>query len=96
MNIFVFESGIMGLLGGLIGVILGAAGSYILSVIIPGLLKFGGPGKSGFSIGAVTPVFDLTTIAVIVIVSAVIGIVAGSIPAYKASRLEPVKVLRNE
>jgi len=98
MNIFVFESGIMGLLGGLIGVVLGAGGSYVLSLIIPSLLKFGGPGAggSGFSIGAATPVFDPTTIVIIVIVSAVIGIIAGSIPAYKASRVEPVKVLRNE
>ncbi|MEM4087883.1 MAG: FtsX-like permease family protein [Conexivisphaerales archaeon] len=94
MNIFMLESGIMGLLGGFIGVILGAGGSYVLSLIIPRFLNFGG--ESGFSIGYAMPVFDLSTMVIIVIISALIGIIAGSIPAYKASRVEPVRVLRNE
>ncbi|MGC8661148.1 MAG: ABC transporter permease [Nitrososphaeria archaeon] len=95
MNIFIFESGTMGLLGGLIGVVLGAAGAYVLSLIIPSFLNFRG-GQTGFSIGSAMPVFNPTTIIAIIIVSAFIGIIAGSIPAYKASRVEPVKVLRNE
>ncbi|MCL4344267.1 MAG: ABC transporter permease [Nitrososphaerota archaeon] len=94
MNIFMLESGIMGLVGGLIGVTLGAVGSYALSLIIPRFLNFGG--QSGFSIGYAMPVFDPSTIAIVVVISAIIGIIAGSIPAYKASRVEPVRVLRNE
>ncbi len=96
MNIFMFESGIMGLIGGIIGTAIGVGGSYALAAVMPRFLNFGGGSSSGFSLGYAMPVFSPVTIGAIIIISAVIGIIAGSIPAYKASRVEPVKVLRNE
>ena len=96
MNIFMFESGIMGLLGGILGAVAGVVGSYALAAIMPMFMRFGGGQSSGFSMGYVAPAFSPVAILSIIIVSALIGVLAGSIPAYRASRVEPVKVLRNE
>ena len=77
----VAEAGVIGLLGGLIGLGLGAA----VVVLVNG---------AGRSSGTV--LFDLTaqTAAFAVGFSTILGMVAGIIPAWTAARLDPVSALR--
>ena len=79
----VAEAGVIGLLGGLIGLGLGAAVVVLVN-------------KAGRSSGTV--LFDLTaqTAAFAVGFSTILGMVAGIIPAWTAARLDPVSALRYE
>ena len=79
----VAEAGVIGLLGGLIGLGLGAAGVVLVN-------------EAGRSSGTV--LFDLTaqTAAFAVGFSTILGMVAGIIPALTAARLDPVSALRYE
>jgi len=85
-RIFVIESGLLGLLGGVIGIVVGfiaafgiseiglrtAFGSRIIAVVTPELLLFAG----GFSL--------------------FVGMISGLFPANRAAKLEPVEALRYE
>ena len=79
----VAEAGVIGLLGGLIGLGLGAAVVVLVN-------------EAGRSNGTV--LFDLTpqTAAFAVGFSTILGMVAGIIPAWTAARLDPVSALRYE
>jgi len=79
----VAEAGVIGLLGGLIGLGLGAAVVVLVD-------------EAGRSSGTV--LFDLTaqTAAFAVGFSTILGMVAGIIPAWTAARLDPVSALRYE
>ena len=79
----VAEAGAIGLLGGLIGLGLGAAVVVLVN-------------EAGRSSGTV--LFDLTaqTAAFAVGFSTILGMVAGIIPAWTAARLDPVSALRYE
>jgi putative ABC transport system permease protein len=83
LTIFLFESGLLGLVGGIIGVVLGCCwdtcGSYRLSgyrwgidtsFILPGLI-----------LGSLLFAF-------------LVGVLAGTVPAYNASKMSPVDALR--
>lgn len=77
----VAEAGVIGLLGGLIGLGLGA----LVVVLVNELTRAGG-----------TVLFDLTptTAAFAVGFSTILGMLAGIIPAWSAARLDPVAALR--
>ncbi len=81
---FLFESILVTLLGGVIGIILGA----LVSGGIAGVAAFLGY-KWGF-------VITIPSILMGVIVSGLVGTIFGWFPARKASRLEPVDALRYE
>jgi putative ABC transport system permease protein len=86
--IFIFNSAIIGLIGGLIGVILGGIMSYFL----PSLLSSGIP----FVRGNLLTVVSLNSVFMALGVSVGVGIIAGIVPAYQASKLKPVDALRFE
>jgi putative ABC transport system permease protein len=79
----VAEAGVIGLLGGLIGLALGA----LVVVVANEATRAGG-----------TILFDLTplTAAFAVGFSTILGMLAGIIPAWSAARLDPVSALRYE
>ncbi len=79
----VAEAGVIGLIGGLIGLGLGA----LVVLIVNELGRSGG-----------TVLFDLTpqTAAFAVGFSTILGMLAGIIPAWTAARLDPVSALRYE
>jgi putative ABC transport system permease protein len=79
----VAEAGVIGLLGGLIGLGLGAAVVILVN-------------EAGRSSGTV--LFDLTPQTAVFAVgfSTILGMVAGIIPAWTAARLDPVSALRYE
>jgi putative ABC transport system permease protein len=90
MKLFITESGVIGLMGGLLGIFLG----FILVGIISGagLNLMGGRAAIGTSVAVVTP--ELIVFALMF--STVIGILSGLIPARKAASLQIVEAMRSE
>ncbi len=83
--IFLFNSCLIGLVGGILGIVFGT----ILSGLIPMFLGNVGFFRSG---GVIT----LSSVVMAISISLIVGILAGFIPAYKASKLRPVDALRYE
>ena len=83
--IFVFESGFLGMVGGILGVILG----YIVA-------RTGGniAAASGFS--SLQPIFPWYLTFGCILFAFLIGAVSGILPALQASKLQPVEALRYE
>ena len=85
--IFLFNAGLIGLVGGIIGVLLG----MFLSGFLPMFLS-----DLPFSRGGLTTLVSVESIALALTVSLLVGIIAGIVPAYQASKLKPVDALRYE
>ena len=83
--IFLFNAAFIGLVGGILGIILGT----ILSGFMPALM-------GGLPIARGTAIVTLNSITMALSVSVTVGILAGIIPAYQASKLKPVDALRYE
>ncbi|MHC1754783.1 MAG: ABC transporter permease [Methanosarcina sp.] len=82
LMIFLFNSAMVGLVGGILGVMLGWVVSY-------GLQSMMGDMTSG---GGVSTSLMIEGLALAII----IGVVSGVVPAYRASKLKPVDALRYE
>ena len=83
LGLFMIESGIFGMIGGLIGATVGIALSYIAGALI----------RQTVSI-PFTPYVSVELIAGSVIFSFVVGVISGTLPARKAAKKEPVEALR--
>ena len=81
--LFFMESGMLGLMGGVIGIILGSVASY-----------FGILGINKFVGASTAPQINLILIISTLIGSFIIGSIAGIIPAMKAAHQNPVDALR--
>jgi len=83
LTIFVIESAILGLIGGAIGTLLGIALAKLVELVGSAAL---GPGllQANISIGL---------IAGALLFSLVVGVVSGLVPAWQASKMEPVEAL---
>jgi len=82
-NIFLMESGILGIMGGLLGVVLGLlVALYLQSLEI----KMDAPGGQEISLPVV---INAGSFLGIVVVAAALSVIAGMYPAWKASRLDP-------
>ena len=86
MALFLVDSGLMGLIGGVLGLVLG------------GVLSFFGTRLLGpaLGVGSFQPVFGATLIIGVLVASFVIGSLSGAWPAWRASRLDPVEALAAE
>lgn len=84
LNQFLIEAIAITALGGIIGIIVGVLISFLISVVAQSL---------GYSWDFI---ISLTSIILALAVSALVGLVFGLYPAYKASKLEPVEALRYE
>ena len=85
--IFLFNSAMVGLVGGILGVVLGAFVSTLFPLL--GLQMMGGGSSSGLYLAPDLMAFGL-------ILAVVIGVASGVVPAYRASKLKPVDALRYE
>ena len=85
LTIFVLESTILSLIGGVLGVMLG----FLTSIFAGRFIS-----EAGYSM--FTPVFTWDLLFGSLIFALVIGALSGLIPAYKASKLKPVDALRYE
>ena len=81
---FLVESGVITLVGGLIGIIIGELVSVGVSLVVNGLGYEWGYSFSWFSI------------AISVSISIGIGVIFGLYPAFRASKLNPIEALRHE
>jgi putative ABC transport system permease protein len=86
MTLFLIDSGLMGLIGGVLGLILGS----ILSLVGTRLL---GP---GLGVGSFSPVIDGWLVGGVLVFSFVLGALSGVWPAWRASQLNPVDALAAE
>ncbi len=86
MVLFLIDSGLMGLIGGILGLVLGG----VLSVFGTRLL---GP---ALGVGSFQPVLTAPLILSVLAASFVIGALSGAWPAWRASRLNPVEALASE
>jgi putative ABC transport system permease protein len=86
MALFLVDSGLMGLIGGVLGLLLG------------GVLSFFGTRLLGpaLGVGSFQPVFGASLIIGVLVASFVIGALSGAWPAWRASRLNPVEALAAE
>ncbi len=95
MTIFLLNAGIIGLIGGFLGVLLGTIGSSFAASLLTGSglqMPFARGGMGSSLISSIN--FEI--IAIALVVSTLIGMIAGAIPAYQASKLKPVDALRYE
>lgn len=88
MMIFLLNSAIVGLVGGLLGICLGTGISSLLPLLG---MRMMGMGREGMTT-VVTPMLLIFAL----LLSIGIGIASGVIPAYRASKLKPVDALRYE
>ena len=84
LKIFLIESGLIGLVGGLFGTALGAG----MALIIGPIAK-----SAGFPL-IIT--IEVSVLLFGLLFAFVIGMISGILPAYQASRLKPVDALRQE
>ncbi len=84
-GIFLFESGILGLISGIFGVLLGW-----------GLSSFGGNLLLNMGWGFLSPSFPWWLFAGCILFATLTGALSGIIPAWKASKINPVDALRYE
>lgn len=87
LMIFVFNSAMVGFVGGIFGVMLGAFISTLFPIL--GMTMMRSEGNTGISLSPHLMLFGL-------VLAVVIGIVSGAVPAYRASKLKPVDALRYE
>lgn len=88
--LFLVESGVIGAIGSIVGILLGWGVTRIASVIIKKFMENEGVGP--IELFALPPWLILTALAVGIIVS----VAAGYYPSSRASRVDPVEALRNE
>jgi putative ABC transport system permease protein len=86
LALFLVDSGLMGLIGG----VLGLAAGGVLSLFGTRLL---GP---ALGVGSFSPAFEATLVLGVIAASFVIGALSGAWPAWRASRLNPVEALAAE
>jgi putative ABC transport system permease protein len=91
MKLFITESGIIGLMGGLLGIFLGL---ILVGFISSAGLTLMGMGRMGTNTSVATVTPELILFALFF--STVIGIVSGLIPARKAAKLQIVEAMRSE
>ena len=80
LRLFLAEAVVLSVLGGLAGLAVGAGIAWLLSVTVKGLPVSYSPLFIGLALG----------------LSAVIGLIAGILPAFNAAKLDPVEALRAE
>lgn len=87
LSLFLIESGMIGLVGGALGVILGLIASYIIGLIAA---AFGVRGLFSFA------TLDFLGFFVVLFLTFIIGVLSGVLPARQAAKLEPAEALRYE
>jgi len=88
LNIFIFESALLGLLGGVFGIILGLLAQYISNYFVNFIaIRMGGEAFVLFY----SPIWFMM---LLIGSSLLIGIVTGLIPARKASAVDPLEALK--
>jgi putative ABC transport system permease protein len=93
LQLFLYQSTIIGLLGGLFGCIIGASGSwFVVDLLNKNIQNLGG----ALSTGTIQVTYAPEWFLIASIVGILIGVAAGVLPARKAAKMDPVVALRYE
>ena len=92
LSLFLSEALLIGLIGSTLGILMGISGAYVLTDLAPRTPGFGGGGAEGRP--HISPTFIPNDLLNVWILSLLLSIGAGAYPAWKASRLSPLKALR--
>jgi len=84
-TLFVFESAVLGTIGGIVGMILG----YLIAAA-------GGMAAAGAGYSSLQPDFPIWLVIGCLMFAFIVGSLAGLLPAIQASKLKPVEALRFE
>lgn len=87
LSLFLIESGMIGLVGGVFGILLGLGIAFVIG------LAAGELGVKGLFLFAS---LDFLGLLVILLITFITGVVAGVLPARTAARMEPAEALRYE
>tara|TARA_Y100000310_G_scaffold294203_1_gene324503 strand:+ start:14913 stop:16130 length:1218 start_codon:yes stop_codon:yes gene_type:complete len=85
LSMFAIESGLLSLMGGILAIIVGT----FISIYAGGIVS-----SSGY--GMLTPALNAKLYVICIFFSLLVGILAGLLPAYRASKMKPVDALRYE
>lgn len=86
---FMLESGLYGLLGGLIGILIGMAAAFVLGPYITSNALTAALPQTA------SPMLDMTTVATTLALSIGLALVAGLYPAMRAAKLTPMEAIRH-
>jgi len=87
LSLFLIESGMIGLVGGILGIVFGIIASYAIGVVVA---SFGISDLFSFAS------LDYFGLFIILIITFITGIISGVLPARQASKMEPAEALRYE
>ncbi|MBT5402427.1 MAG: FtsX-like permease family protein, partial [Crocinitomicaceae bacterium] len=85
LYLFLFESGLLGLTGGFLGMVIGIGSAMGLASIANNIM-----GE-----GTIKLTISFTLVFLTLLFSFLIGIISGIIPAIRASKLKPIDALRH-
>lgn len=89
-GMFLIESGFIGFFGGVIGLIISLVVGKVLNGFLDGGMIFGGGGQGG-NIIAISPILAIVGVGF----SSLVGVLAGYIPARRATKLSAIEALRS-
>ena len=109
LKIFMTEALLIGFIGGGVGVLVGAALSYVFPMLTSGIFRvasstpFGGGGPFGGGRGSdfgrlstvnISPAIEPYNIVLCFSLGVLVGVLAGIYPAWRAARLKPMEALK--
>ncbi|NHI03182.1 hypothetical protein DYY67_0303 [Candidatus Nitrosotalea sp. TS] len=89
LELFIVEAALIGIIGASLGLIIGMGAGYVLSI-------FTTTNVQGSGSIHIPPIYVLTDLLKVWILSVTLSLAAGIYPAWKASRLSPMVALRRD
>jgi putative ABC transport system permease protein len=91
LALFLIEASLIGIMGASLGIAIGVVGGYVMSIFTTSQVGGGFGGAAH-----IPPIYNITDLVNVWLLSLTLSIIAGIFPAWKASRLSPMVALRRE